>query len=203
MYKKGQFFIIAALVLVSVIIGLTTIYNSITIDKEDSTVYDLSAEINFEAAQALDQGTFGEGVQIDDSIARLTQFYKESNPEQDIIVIYGNETILKIISYVTRETGEVTLDLGGSTVVIHTDGVRQDGDPLEESLCVENFCKSSVNLILSNDATYSFNLRPGQYFYVVLTKDSGDEIKTVLPPSGLSPPTDSSDSITIDLSDEK
>ena len=58
MDKRGQFFLIAAVVIIGLIIGLSVVYNSVKAPKEDSQVYDLSKEIDYESAQVIDHGTF-------------------------------------------------------------------------------------------------------------------------------------------------
>jgi len=58
MVKKGQVFLIAALVIVSILIGLGAIYNTVNVSAEDIQIYDLSDEISFEASQVLDSGVF-------------------------------------------------------------------------------------------------------------------------------------------------
>ena len=47
MHKKGQFFLIAAIVIIMIVIGLGTIYVSTNSQSEDTQTVDLSEEIYF------------------------------------------------------------------------------------------------------------------------------------------------------------
>jgi len=56
--KRGQVFLIAALITIAVLAGLVTIYNRASSSVEDVTVFDLSEEIILEASQVIDSGIF-------------------------------------------------------------------------------------------------------------------------------------------------
>src|SRR3989344_5796941 len=109
MKKRGQFYLVAALVIIGVIASLATVYNSVKVSEEDISVYDLSEEINFEALQLLDSGLFNnlEEEEIEIFITNLTQYYSTLNPDTDIVVIYGDKREVKVIAYTIQERGEV------------------------------------------------------------------------------------------------
>jgi len=168
MNKKGQFFLIAALVIIGIILGLATRYNTVKVSEEDRTVYDLSNEILFEATQVIDNGIFkeiDEGT-ISDRIENLTDFYSNRNPDSDIIVVYGNKRSLTVIFYNKTETGSIGITIG-NPVVFQTftkDKLKRDGLTGED-----------VTVDLGLETTYDFTLRPGQVFYIIIKKEKSGE----------------------------
>ena len=100
MNKRGQFFLIAALVIVTTLIELSTVYISTTSPNEDTQVFDISEEINQEAAQVIFNGyESGNTQDIDNNIRDLVSFYAKTNPESDIAVYYGDQDKVQSIVY--------------------------------------------------------------------------------------------------------
>ena len=58
MNKRGQFFLIAALIASSLLFGLTSVINSARGSAEDKAFYGLSDEIDFETKRVLDYGAY-------------------------------------------------------------------------------------------------------------------------------------------------
>lgn len=93
MEKRGQFFLIAALLISGIAIGLGTLYNTAYVERADTQVYDLSEELYAELQQTYDSGLVrGDSKdEIQKNIARLAQYYQEQNPDSTFIIFYGNE----------------------------------------------------------------------------------------------------------------
>ncbi|MEK6818345.1 MAG: hypothetical protein AABY10_00250, partial [Nanoarchaeota archaeon] len=155
MNKRGQFFLIAALAIVGVIIGLTTVYNNISTVKEDFTVYDLSNEINYESAQVIDSGLFNslDNSKIDENLKNLTDFYSKSNPDQEFVVLFGNEKKLKVVNYKKTPTGSIGVSFGGNAVVFNSQGLGSHEDERAIERCMkkeQTNCQSDVRLTLAD-----------------------------------------------------
>lgn len=107
MQKKGQFFLIAALIISAITIGFGTLYNNAQIERQDVQVYELSEELRSELHQAYDSGVVNEKapLEIQKDIETLAQFYAIQNPDSNIVVIYGNETSLVELEY-NQEQGD-------------------------------------------------------------------------------------------------
>ncbi len=170
MNKRGQFFLIAALVIVAILVGLGTVYTSVKTQKEDQSVYDLSSEINEEASFVLDNGVFyaTSPQQVSTNIENLTNFYAAANPGSNIIVVYGNSTVLNIIYYNNTETGDVGVSSGGADAAL-TIRARN----VQKGTLIPH--QQNVTVALSEDATYNFEITSGQNFYLIIKKDREDE----------------------------
>lgn len=170
MNKRGQFFIIAAIVIAIVVIGIGTVYNYARSPTEDHKVYDLSEELNYESARVIDNGIFNS---ISDSelgtrLQELSDIYGQSNPDSDIVIVYGNKSEATLLYYKNTETGEISLGMGGSSIDVTVTGKRVTGH--------QRFIpkKDSVQVTVS-DREYDFDLKGGQSFYLIIKKDRGDE----------------------------
>jgi len=114
MSKKGQFFLVAALVIVIVIVGLGTIYVSTQFPEEDAHVYDLSEEINFEASQVIDNGILTANQdEIQAKIENLTDTYSKLNPNSDLFIVYGNQSEVTVLYYNRTKIGNIGITTGG------------------------------------------------------------------------------------------
>lgn len=58
MKKRGQFYLVAALVIIGLVIGLSAVYNTIKVSQEDKTIYFLYEEVNTESSRVIDQGVY-------------------------------------------------------------------------------------------------------------------------------------------------
>ncbi len=176
MHKKGQFFIIAAIIIVVIIASLGTIYISTkTVPKEDKQVYDLSREIDFESNKVIDYGVFNAKTTTDKSgnLTRLMEYYSETNPDTDLIMIYGNETgITKALLYKKRSSGQVCVG-EGCMPLSDIEPINILGNITITSMSGGKI--KQISLDLGGKAPLEFELNPGDNFFVVLKKQVEEE----------------------------
>ena len=161
MNKRGQFFLIAALVIAGIIITLTTINISTkTPEVKTTALYDLSKEIDYESSSLIDYGVY-QSTSITGSIDSLMANYSAANPDTDLIFIYGDPSEVTIASYTLNESGMVGMAGVYNTVMkkFYSEN-KTTGD------------KATVNL---GEDKLDFNLEQGQNFFIVLKKQSGEE----------------------------
>ncbi|MEI6731444.1 MAG: hypothetical protein WCK90_02055 [archaeon] len=154
MYKRGQFFLIAAVIIVFVLLGLGTIYSNTSATKEDGSYYDRSNEASFEGARLLDYGTFNsisdQGVQ--DIMKNLTDYYSSLSPDTEFLFIYGNSSGLTKITITPPSTNSIVT----SNIV---------PSPGSNNITVNFSSGENITLDLSN----------GKVFYTFSIKNRGDE----------------------------
>src|SRR3989338_6714115 len=96
MHKRGQFYLIAALVIIGILVGLTTVYNSTKTSREDLTVFDISSALQFEGLQVVTSGIFYD-LTDEEILAQLQSLINASaqqNPNHDFLGIYENKKTL-------------------------------------------------------------------------------------------------------------
>ena len=169
MNKRGQFFLIAALVIAGIIITLTTINISTkTPETKTTAVYDLSKEIDYESGSLIDYGIFKtgdpstSGVLIDSLIAN----YSAANTDTDLVFIYGSSggDTLTATSYYLAPTASSRWET--ATFQSFEKEFKQ-----EERSVTNN----QVNVTLPDNSTIFFDLNPGENFFIVLRKEVGGE----------------------------
>ncbi len=171
MHKRGQFFLVAALVIAGILIGLAGVYTEVNTPQEDFTVYDLSSELNYESLQVVDQGTYT-GLsqdQVNSNVVGLTNHYVEKNPTKDFVIIYGNQDSLTVLAYTVKSVGSVGLSTGGTpqthtvtqTVLSRSSG---DGTIVGDQIVVK-----------FKGRTYTFKVSAGTSFYSVLSSQTGNQ----------------------------
>ncbi len=165
--KRGQFYLVAAIVIVAVIIGLVGVSNYAK-QKPKVTVYDLNDELGIESSEIVEYGVFNYGGDADllEFLGDFTELYTEYAGEgKDLYFVYGDEDGVTIIKYEEVLKGEVSLSNSKYKVtgkkVNKTEG---EIDPVTKIVSVE-----------IGNTVREFTLSPGENFYYVLTEVVGDE----------------------------
>jgi hypothetical protein len=177
MNKRGQFFLVAALVIIGVVYGLSAIYTTVETPSEDFAVYDLTKEINYEAGSVIDSGIFNALTeeQRDKNVENLTDYYASVNSGSDLVVIFGNQTEMTAIFYTTEDTGTIGIDLAtgpGPTYEIGDIRKYSSTFPLTPG-------DDTVTIVLDADKeeeiSFTFHVKPGEMFFIVLKKERQGE----------------------------
>jgi len=173
--KKGQFYFIAALAIVSVLIGFANIANYIKTEKH-TEIYRIKEEILVEKLAVLDYALYSEGTpeNIMEVLTNFSKAYIQANPETNFYFILGNTTNLKLVLYQTYNSN-IAFQYGETLTPI----------PLEEKILKEQSfvnTDSSTKLILDyesqdliNPFTYEFELKEGINIYFVISSEKNEE----------------------------
>ncbi len=173
MNKRGQFFLIAALVIITLLISARAIYNVASSSGEDVRTYDLSKEIVFEGAQVLDHGIYTKNKEeIGKNIESLIANYSKANPESTILVLYGDREELMFIQFDRERSGGVGIDFG-TNVPIEQEISSIKGK--KGKLSPDEF--GNVEIKLNDKTTVNEKIQEGQSIYIILKREKdGEEI---------------------------
>jgi len=169
--KKGQFFLIAALIIIGILISLRVVYNVAQGPPEDTQTYDLSEEIKFEGAQVIDNGIFTakDQTEINSKVEFLTNHYFELGTQDDLIIVVGDEREANIIYYTHKTTGFVGIGLGSQPITLTQ--TEQTKLTATESVSPG----TPIELTFQGQNLGTFNIKKGQTFYLVLKKEKNGE----------------------------
>lgn len=172
MNKRGQVFLMAALIIAGILISLVRISNESVAREEPEAFFDLSDEISFETKRVLDYGVINSVSNINDSVSSLLSNYSENIGNQDVAFVYGN-AIDGIYAYYYEQINVIGATiLGGIAVPI----TIASGSQIEAQYSQT----ANTATIRIDGIDYTFNLKPGQNFYFVLAKDEeGEKFVTV------------------------
>ena len=125
MEKRGQFYLMAAIIIVGVLIAVVTITN-FAITKEspgEIKIYHLSEDLKLEGEQVINFGVINKQ-NINTVLETFTKEYGEyiSNKENDIYFIYGDKKSINVIGYTLENLGGIGLDFGGNKITFQIEG---------------------------------------------------------------------------------
>jgi hypothetical protein len=169
MNRRGQVFLVAAIILTGILLTLTRFANKITSKDEPDAFYDLSDEIDFEVRKVLDYGVISGGQNTRAIISELINNYSDYIADEDVVFVYGNAMDVSAVYYQSINNLQA-ISLGSIYVPVNVVLASQTPvivKPLDQ-----------VNVaatITINSIDYVFNLKPGQNFYFVLIKEEDGE----------------------------
>jgi hypothetical protein len=175
MKKQGQFYILAAMIIIAIIITLASLTNYAYVREKPKKFYDLSNNLNLEGSNIIKYGLYG-NQNIDSIIQNLTQIFSEyieqTNEDTDLVIITGNINNVTVRIINKTNTGSVNVNLGGSTPTLVYEGEENNVLVSAPQDLTDN---PYIFITLSNNVTQNFTINPGQNFIFVLTKSEGFE----------------------------
>jgi len=171
MNKKGQFFLIAAVVIAGIIITLGVINISTKqVANEETSFYDLSKEIDYESSQLIDYGVYEAQTpqKISASVVSFVSNYSAANPDTEMLLVYGNKDILTVLFYNQSSSGAISIGSAETpqiTITPKAPYYNRTGNNDE-----------IITVHLAEGSELKFELKPeGENFFIVLKKQSGEE----------------------------
>ena len=169
MNKRGQFYLIAAIVVIAIIIGFATISNYYK-EKSSTKIYDLGEEIGIESSEVLDYGTINDDVDYEELIGHFTGIYsKYAGEDKEIYFIFGNKENIVAYTYESVVSGSIALPFpgGGSPGLTLKNRIKKDL-PINKE-------ESKILIKIKDDISQEFELKPGENFYYVIFQKIGEE----------------------------
>src|SRR3989338_2446853 len=107
--KKGQFFLVAAIIIVFVLFGLVAVTNKITTKKTEVPLIDISKELELESEATINYGIF-EDETIEILLRGFTEKYSTYlGEDNELFFVYGTPEKVSFVQYKVVEVGEITL----------------------------------------------------------------------------------------------
>ena len=165
MKKRGQFYLIAAFVIIGIISSMYLLYNSAKANKEDTEVNDLAEEINYEVSQLIDSGVFNslQDAQINQNIENLTDYYAKSNLDIFMAVVLGNQSELTFIAYNSQDIITLSQNSPILSTIPGEDKIKNSTIPRQGD---------SVNIVLADNTQYTSELQPDKPLFIFLKKEN-------------------------------
>ena len=168
MNKRGQFYIVAAVLIIAIVIGMVGLKNYTTSGKSYTRVYDLKKELKLETGQVIDYGIFNKK-DSDELVENWSiKYYEHSRTGGivgDWVFIYGNESTMNALYLNTTSSGEVFIQVGDEKTSVP----GQDSTTFQRRKLEIGQSKSIKIRFLGYD--YEFELKEGQNFYFVIKSE--------------------------------
>lgn len=171
--KKGQFFLISALIIITILLSFVTYRSRIQVYPVQEKVYDLGDELNLETAEVLDYGIYNKQVPVSkifESWAGNFSSYHPSVGNEEFVFIFTDENgKTKGVRFSTQSMGSVSLYLGNRPIDL------DQGDITE--LPVENLPSSGGEIKVSiGDQNYTIDYNPEDEKFYFVIKGMGGEV---------------------------
>lgn len=162
MNKRGQFYLIAAVVIAGLIVGMGMNYTSINSSSNDDSTDNLLSQIQSETAQVIDNAVFNRlsNSERNSNIDSLLNAYSQNNPDTEFVLIFGNPEEIRAETEYNKY-----YSLVGNQRIVKSAEIRYSGD------------KATVSL--SEDEKYEFSLKQQNLYLIVKTiRDEEANVKT-------------------------
>ena len=175
MNKRGQIYIIIAVVIIGVIAGLLVVSNYVASNKEPVKFYDLSEELGVESEKVINYGVYN-SVDTDILINNFTDTYSDyfdaMAGKSEMVFAYGNETKMNSIIYSNVSNGRISVGIGEKQTFLDVEGKSKTKTSWNPILLPE---LGNYVLVNVTGSSYKFVLNKGENFFFVLTKKIGND----------------------------
>lgn len=164
--KKAQFFLIAAIIISFIIIGVAGTKNYLQVSEEPISLSEKGNEINLEGSWVIDQGIYtgSEDSVIEDKLLMFSQEFSEYLAETgetfELVIIYGDNQGAIKKTYTRDESGYV--GAGDFQTVNYN---------IEESP-ITRYPSDSITTL---ESEYNVKLKDNENFFFVITTSKGFE----------------------------
>jgi len=179
-FKKGQFYIIAAVIIIFVIIGLAVVTNSVSVRKQPTKFYDLGDILKTEGIQVVQYSEYSQSNVNDNLNLYLDLFssYIQTHTTEDfsLVILYGDATgggnvQGKVLQRTTE--GGVSVSISGGQPIT----VTQQTDVTIGNTAVTQNDDNTVNVTLTSsdgiNITQTLPVLQDNNFVFVMTSSQG------------------------------
>lgn len=161
--KRGQFYLVAAIIIALVVFSLATISNYAKENKEEPIVFDLKKELNLETGKVVDFAIYNKS-DTNYLIENWTKVYVESQKGKDVenwVFVYGTPGVISVLTFAKESAGKTCIETSATKTCYdakHTTTTNQRVDGTEIIVTLEGF-------------SYNFNMTSGKNFAFVINKE--------------------------------
>jgi hypothetical protein len=109
--KSGQFYLIAALAIIPILIGIATVTNKSEAEQSSRVIYDWKDQLDIESSYVLDYATAND-VDRNELLENFTELFSGYSPETEFYFIFGEGENLNAYRYLngSRESVDYQID---------------------------------------------------------------------------------------------
>lgn len=165
MEKRGQFYLVAAIIIAMVVFSLATIDSYARIESRETDVFDLRDEMGLESGSVINFAIYN-GTDISTLLENWTEMYVVGTQDKEVenwVFVYGNlETGVTVLEFTSESAGSVSIGDGSG------DSVNQNIKRYEKKN--NTYYTDEVEIIFGN-FRYDFNTASGQNFAFLINKE--------------------------------
>ncbi|MEM0465725.1 MAG: hypothetical protein QXW97_03440 [Candidatus Pacearchaeota archaeon] len=173
--KRGQFYILAAIIIIVALTGLTTVSTIATTKPKPRNILSMNSELKEEGFRLIDYGLFINDPNKD-FIYYLNNFIEVYYPnyflkktdKSNIIIVYGNKSDLYATQYETASIGNIRANIGSGNVnwgivsnIVNRTKIINPTNPI-------------IIEMLGNNHEFQLNDNPMFYFLIIQENEEGE-----------------------------
>lgn len=171
--KRGQFYIIAAILILIVVAGIIGVKTYVTTTPEPRGIQSIGSELKEEGFRVVDYGIYN-NKNVTEYLNNFTDkyapyFLKKTN-NANIIFVYGNKTDLYSVKYYNASTGIVTANIGSGAI-----DWNMEGQFVNRTKVTPDPITNKINVTIFNKP-YVFDLKDNEMFYFVVVQEKEGEV---------------------------
>jgi hypothetical protein len=168
MNKRGQVFLMAAIIIVGVIVGVSSISTDAVVGDSNEAFYDLSEEVGFETKRVLDYGVLNQNNAFSEVEGFFLE-YQDYIAREQVVLVVGDSADMRVY-YFTGTSGNIGINTGGADIGTGIQILDLEGNEANVSKTGD-----SVSVLIS-EINYEFNLRDGEnFFFVIIKHEEGEK----------------------------
>ena len=166
MNKRGQFYLLASIVVVTLVLGFIAFSNTLQQKSKLNFNY-IGDELKIESGNVIDYSVKN-GKDVKSQLINFTESYSDYSEADNLYFIFGDTSQITVSGIKKTESGSIYVNAGsGNQAVLFDKGVYNSKDFSNPS--------SQINVTL-NQSTYTFPVRTGENFYFIVSKEvNGDK----------------------------
>lgn len=159
--KRGQFYLIAAVIIIAMILGFVAISNQFK-KKDFTKLYDVGEELRIEAAVVLDYGAYN-NKDMKEFLINFTKTYLNYTEVENLYFLFGDTSEVSVAAY--RKLTPITILVNGQEFNI----------PKEEYISQSYSNPTNPVVLTINEIEHEFELKQGENFYFIASYGSEEE----------------------------
>ena len=160
--KRGQFYLIAAMIIIAMVIGLVTIVNT-SQKQEFDEIIEAAEELSIEAEAVLDEAVINNKV-VNTQIGTFIGHYIEYTNVENVYFFYGEKPEITIKAYRKKTPARIGINIGGD---INWFDIQNGTDDVTWG---PSTVTGNLVTITIGDISHEFNWLEGNNFYYILSE---------------------------------
>jgi len=189
MNKRGQFFILSAVIISAVIIGMVAVVNYVDINQKPVDIYEISEEVNKEGGAILDYQIYNDiqgNENLTEFVRAVAKDIRDKDPSAEFIFVYGDAENLIVENYASTSVNEIP---GATTKLENNIRLSISGTPitLNQKKYLSDFSDAYINSypdlnqgeifeVEIKGQNYTFPISENRKILFIIQKDVGDEV---------------------------
>jgi len=171
MNKRGQFYLIVAIIIVMIITVLASVKTYANVNPEPRKLKDISKELKEEGPRIIDYGIYNEKnltALLNNFDEEFAPYFLKKTEETNIVFLYGNSSDLFAVQYNPYYTGSVYATIGtvapawsSTALIANRTKVTPSGGMVQVDILGRNF---------------EFEIRENEMFYFLVSQENEEEI---------------------------